>query len=458
MRVIPRSLWGSIHGRMITLSVIATLVALAVAAVAIGGVLERFVTQSLDRRLDADLALLASAVDDGGRIDRNRLARVRGALDTGPGWTWRIAAPSESVGTADFPDLAPARPAPATPPRGEAPPPHAVPDDGGAQPLEGRDRHGRVHARTLALPIDDGTVVITAAAPRAVVARPVRAALAPLLAALGILGILLAAAILVQVRLGLKPLRTLRDGVAAIRAGDATILREDQPYELRPLAAELNALVADNSTALATARASAASLAHGLKTPVATLGLALAEPGRDPDGSLSAQLARIDATVRHHLARARSVVTDTRATTPLRPALDDLVAAMRRLHANRGIAVHVDVPDVSVAIGAQDLDELIGNLLDNAVRHARTSVAITTTSAPRRLLLSIADDGAGIPSEDRARAIDPGIRLDERADGHGFGLAIARDLATLYGGQLRLDEAPGGGLIATAILLLVKAD
>ncbi|MEG8013140.1 hypothetical protein [Sphingomonas sp. 22R3R2A-7] len=218
-------------------------------------------------------------------------------------------------------------------------------------------------------------MTLTAAAPRDVVARPIRAAILPLLATLAILGVLLGIATAVQLRIGLRPLRALRDGVAAMRRGAGGV-SEDQPEELRPLAQELNALARDTSTALATARASAANLAHALKTPVATLALAV----RD-DAAAAAQVARIDATIRHHLARARSVAVDRRASTALEPALADLASTITRLHAGRAVAITRTVqPGLMVAVDAADLDELAGNLIDNAMRHAVSAVRIDATA------------------------------------------------------------------------------
>ncbi|MBP2512402.1 sensor histidine kinase [Sphingomonas sp. PvP018] len=432
MRLIPRS----IHGRMLGLSLLATLVALAVAGAAIVGVLQRFVTQGLDQRLDAELSLLAGAVDGDGRIDRARLTRLRGLLDAGPGWQWQISGPVQTVGSAEFPALRTRGPALRDALRGEG--------EERPQPLEGRDG---VHARRISIATDAGPVVLTAAAPRDVVARPIRAAVVPLLATLGILGILLGIATLVQVRIGLRPLRALRDGVAAMRRG-ATGVSEAQPDELRPLAIELNALARDNAAALATARASAANLAHALKTPVATLALTV----RD-DPAQAAQLARIDATIRHHLARARNIAGGHASSTALAPAIADLVSTIRRLRMERSIVIDAAIdPALHVAVDAADLDELAGNLIDNAARHARTTVHVAARVDQGMIRLSVVDDGPGIALADRQRATDAGVRLDEREDGHGFGLAIARELAALYGGVLVLDDAAGGGLCASVTL------
>ena len=447
----PRSL----QGRMLLLSAVAILAALGIAGWAIAGVLERVVTEGIDRRLDAEIALMASVVDGDGRVDRAALAQRQGALDAGRDWLWRIEAPGGTIGSTDRfvprPNAAP--PGPHLPGPPGPPPPGAAPlPDGGPQGVDGTDASGaRLHARRLMLTTRSGPVTLFAAAPHGVIARPLREALVPLLAALAILAGLLATATLVQLRLGLKPLARLRAQLAAIRAGEAERVDEDQPVELQGLAAELNALAADRAQALATARQSAANLAHALKTPVATLALLLRA---DAEGA--AQVDRIDATIRHHLARARAGVVDTRASTAVRPAVADLVQAIGRLHGMRGLAITADVRgDPVAAIEPQDFDELLGNLLDNAAQHARSMVQASASLDPadaRRLVLTVADDGPRIPEEERSRVTQAGVRLDERGEGHGFGLAIVRELASLHGGALTLDAREGGGLVAQVTL------
>lgn len=449
--MMPRSL----QGRMLLLSAVAILAALGIAGWAIAGVLERVVTEGIDRRLDAEIALMASVVDGDGRVDRAALAQRQGALDAGRDWLWRIEAPGGAIGSTDrfVPRPDAARPGPRLPGPPSPPPPGAAPlPDAGPQGVDGTDASGaRLHARRLVLTTRSGPVTLFAAAPRGVIARPLREALVPLLAALTILAGLLATATLVQLRLGLKPLARLRAQLAAIRAGEAERVEEDQPVELQGLAAELNALAADRAQALATARQSAANLAHALKTPVATLALRLRA---DAEGA--AQVERIDATIRHHLARARAGVVDTRASTAVRPAVTDLVQAIGRLHGDRGLAITGDVRgDPVAAIEPQDFDELLGNLLDNAAQHARSMVQASASLDPgdaRRLVLTVADDGPGIPEEERSRVTQAGVRLDERGEGHGFGLAIVRELASLHGGALTLDAREGGGLVAQVIL------
>jgi len=443
---------------MLALSALATIVALVIAGALIAGVLGRFVTQGIDRRLDANLALMASAVSRNGDIDWQRLATVQASLDAEPGWRWRLDAPGRAIGSADtlVIDPGPAesrRSSPFPPDRehpGSAGPPHA--DDHGARPLEGHDRAGApIHARQTTMVTGTGPVVLTAAAPRDVIARPVMSALTPLLATLAALGTVLGLAAWLQIRLGLRPIRRLRAVIEQVRRGEADAIDTDQPVELRALAEELNALVHDNDMALATARASAANLAHALKTPVATLALELAGDPR------AGQVDRIDATIRHHLARARAQVASTRVATPLAPAIDVLIATIATLRSDRAITIGATVsPALIVGIDPADLDELVGNLIDNAVRHARTHVHIVAQPTDRRVALTIVDDGPGIPAAERDNATAPGVRLDERTDGHGFGLAIARDLTELHGGVLTLADGVDGGLAVSVTLPLAR--
>ena len=430
----------SIRGRMMALTAIATLVALAIAGAVIFHLLERTVTQGIDRRLDAEIALLASAVDDDGSIDRARIASLGDALYAGPGWRWQIAGPGETLGSADFPSLRDPRER-----RGH----HDRRDMPGPKPVEGRDDRGDpVHARQVILTTSAGPVRLSASAPRAVIEHPIRDAALPLLLLLGTLSALLGVAGVLQLRFGLRPLDKLRGAVADIRSGRADVVPDEQPTELQPLADELNSLIGDNEAALGAARASAANLAHALKTPVATLALELADqPGP------ARQLTRIDETIRHHLARARDRVVSTRRRTDIAPAIGDLVATIARLNADRDVSAEVTIDaDLAVAIDPADFDEMMGNLIDNAMRHARSAVTIRAGALDRAVRISVRDDGPGIAEDERARAMAPGVRLDERGEGSGFGLAIVRELAELYGGSVELDEAEAGGLVVTVSL------
>ncbi|WP_240663308.1 HAMP domain-containing sensor histidine kinase [Sphingomonas sp. UV9] len=455
--LIPRSLFG----RMLVIAGLSTGLALLFAGITIGNVLERFVMRGLDERLDAQVAVLARAVRPDATLDRTRAVDLPEFDVPGSDWSWQVEGPAGRVdsGTTrplrqiEAPITPPApRPAPPTPrpDLGRAPPPGpGGPDDRKLQPGDTRDRGGeRLHSRTLDVATPRGTVTITAIGPRRIVEEPLREAMIPLLGSLALLGGGLALATLLQLRFGLRPLRDLRTSLAAVRVGTQRHVPDDQPGELQPLVTELNALIDQNAAGLAHARQHVANLAHGLKTPLAALSLKLAEANADDD--VRDMVDQIDRRVRHHLGRARADATGgARTRTPIAPAVDDLVAVLRRIHADRPIALAIDFPaDLAVAIDPQDLDEMIGNLLDNAWHHARGAVAIGAAADGPLVSLSIADDGPGIGDAAIAQAMLPGRRLDEQGDGHGFGLSITRELAELNGGTVTLGRSPDlGGLL-----------
>lgn len=476
MTLVPRSLYG----RLLATALVATLAALAFAALTIGAVLDRFVMRGLDDRLDAQIAIMAQAVRRDGSIDRSRLILAAPYDDAASGWGWRIDAGGRTIASPAPPDIDAMRAPWTAPPPALAPDRPPQPDDADrpgdsrhadrqdrhdrARALDWRDRNGMRHARSLLLATPAGQLRITASAPRAIVDRPLRAAMAPLLGSLALLGLALGAATLVQLRVGLAPLGRMRTALAAVRGGRATAIPSDQPTELAPLAAEINALLAENAAALANARGHVANLAHGLKTPLATLALTVRP--LDHDGTLGAQIARIDQAVRHHLGRARAATPGVgmRVATPLAPVVADLIDALARIHAERRITATTAIdPALAVAVDRQDLDELIGNLLDNAWRWAAGQIVVSAAHPNagaedgRFAVLTIADDGPGIPEATRASALSAGQRLDERGDGHGFGLSIATELANLYGGSLALDTAPLGGLAVRVTLPLALA-
>lgn len=440
MRLLPRSLFA----RLLGIATLTTIAALAFAAFAIGHVLERFVIHGLDQQLDAQIGVLARAVRPDGTLDQARVINLPAFDEPGSGWSWRVDGPSGrrwehgarlALGPLLGPPMRPDHRA------REGGPPVPRP-----RPGDGRDASGeRVHFRQVALVTPSGTVPVTASGPRQVALAPLREALAPLLGSLALLGLGLALATAVQLRFGLRPLRNLRAALAEVRAGRARHIPLEQPDELVPLATELNALIDQNEAGLDHARRHVSNLAHGLKTPLAALSVKLAERGRDPDGSLRAMVAQIDGRVRHHLGRARAAAPGgtQRARTMLAPAIADLIHALQRIHAERAIIASAEIaPDVTVAVDPQDLDEMAGNLLDNAWRHARAAISIAAARIGATVVLTIDDDGPGLPEAAIGEALVPGRRLDERGDGHGFGLSITEELAELNGGKLALLASP----------------
>jgi signal transduction histidine kinase len=438
-------------GRLLVTAAAAIMLALLFASFAISHVLERFVMHGLDERLDAQIAIVARAIDADGTIVAARAIDLPPYDEPGSGWAWELIGPartlrSGSLGPAELP----------LPADRDRPPPdpddrHGRPWDDPTRPhaLDGIDASGRpTHYRVLTLSTAAGPVRIVAAGPRAIVERPLRAAMMPLLVSLLLLGIFLAVALIVQLRIGLRPLNRLAGLVADVREGRERHLAVDEPTELIPLVQELNRLIAANATALARARGHVANLAHGLKTPLATLRLDLDNPRVDPEGTYVAQVERMEGQIRHHLGRARAAEPDAVGTiVTLRPCIADLAQAMAWIHADRGIEGDIDVPEtVAVRCDPQDLDELLGNLLDNGWRWARSRVAVTARDTERSVRIVIADDGPGMTADDRDEAMIKGRRLDERESGHGFGLAISRELAELHGGSLELAPSALGGL------------
>ena len=266
---------------------------------------------------------------------------------------------------------------------------------------------------------------------------------------LTVLGIGLVSALVLQVRVGLRPLDEIKSALAAIRAGTVKRLSDDVPTEIAPLAHELNALLDHHGSLIDRARGQAGDLAHALKTPLAVLRNEM-ENEATPDRKLS--LEQIDAmtdAVQHHLARAQAVggarLLGVRADAA--HAIEALARTLPRM-SDRDIEVEVALSQKPLwfAGEGQDLSELLGNLLDNACKWAAGKVRIAAARANDRLRVEIGDDGPGIAAEQRARALQRGGRLDERKPGSGLGLTIALDLATLYGGSLTLGQSALGGL------------
>jgi signal transduction histidine kinase len=449
MRVLPRSLTG----RLLVTAGIAMTMALLLAGFAIGRVLERFVMHGLDERLDAQIAVVARAVRPDGTIDPARAPDLPPFDAPGSGWAWEVVAPGRTLRSGSLGQAGLALP----PDRGRGDPigggfhrhgPWS--DPARPYPLDGVDASGRpLHYRILDMPTRRGAVRIFAAGPRDIVERPWRAAMMPLLVSLLLLGVFLALALVVQLRIGLRPLNRLTALLGEVREGRLRHVDVDEPTELLPLVEELNALIAANEQALARARGHVANLAHGLKTPLAALRLDLHAERIDPDGRLGAQVERMEAQIRHHLGRARAAEPggSSSAAVPLRACIEDLVGALTRIHADRPIISGIDVPAaMAVRCDPQDLDELLGNLLDNGWRWARSMVRVTARDEGRDARIEIADDGPRMTGQDIGDALIKGRRLDERGAGHGFGLSISRELAELHGGSLDLGRSDLGGL------------
>lgn len=309
----------------------------------------------------------------------------------------------------------------------------------------------RVRATRLVLPGDEGPVIVLAAEDRRPVDADIRGFFVATAAVFGLLALGLIAAVVIQVRLGLRPLFALSQELADLRSGRADGLGGGYPRELTPLADQLTALMRHNQDTLERQRAHVGNLAHALKTPLAVLSSAASrESGPLPD-LVTHQAAAMQRQVDHHLRRARAAAgggPGSGLSTPVAGVLDDLVRTLGRLHQDSGLRIDWDAPDELVFLGErQDLLEIAGNLLENACKWGRTRVSVCAASdGPARLVLEVVDDGPGLTPEQRRDALARGARLDESAPGSGLGLSIVNDLARAYGGALELADAPSGGL------------
>lgn len=266
-----------------------------------------------------------------------------------------------------------------------------------------------------------------------------------------LLGLGLVAAILIQVRIGLLPLRQVSVALARIRDGQARRLEGDFPSEIAPLAGELNALIQHGEEVVVRARTHVSNLAHFLKTPLSVLAAeADSQPGPLAD-TVRKQVFSMRRQVDHYLSRARAAgsldVLGNR--TQVSVVLDDLARVIARIHAERGIVIESECGQTLYFRGErQDLEEMTGNLIDNACKWAASRVKVRCAKQGARLTITVEDDGPGLTRDERAQVGERGERLDESVPGSGLGLAIVRDIAKLYGGFFTLDASPMGGVLA----------
>ncbi|WP_438277760.1 ATP-binding protein [Nitrobacter sp.] len=265
-----------------------------------------------------------------------------------------------------------------------------------------------------------------------------------------------------QVRFGLAPLKRISDAIADIRSGRAERLQGEFPVEIAPLARETNALIDANREIVERARTHVGNLAHAVKTPLSVIVNEANAHQRDPFAAKVLEQAEVMRNqVAHHLERARIAarLTVVATVTDVVPVIEALRRTMEKIHRDRGVAI-----DVEASAGAkfrgerQDLEEMAGNLVDNACKWARSRVFIGASicppsgTEPAWLRIIVDDDGRGLSGDERMQASQRGRRLDETKPGSGLGLSIVTDLAALYGGSLSLGASPIGGLRAELVL------
>ena len=278
-----------------------------------------------------------------------------------------------------------------------------------------------------------------------------------------ILGLGLVSAVFIQVRIGLRPLFDLRDEIADVRKGKSARIGRSYPLEIQPLAEQVNRLLDHNQEVVERQRTHVGNLAHALKTPISVM---LAEAGTTP-GDLPELVRRqtkvMQGQVDHHLRRARAAARAAHGlgeTTPVAEVLDELAVMIEQVFRDKNVEIDWRAPDNLSFLGErQDLQEILGNLIENAAKFSKRRVRVSAGgSGLGQMILVVEDDGPGLPADQRDTVMQRGARLDESAPGSGLGLSIVDNLTRAYGGRLNLADSDMGGLKAVLELPAAQAD
>lgn len=446
---------GSLRLRLFLAGTLAVLAATVVAAFALGLVFERHVERRLLAELEAHLDQLTAAVEFGATgepVLTRDLAdpRFRRPLS---GLYWQIVVDEGAALLRSRSLWDETLPLPAdTLPDGSVHR-HVLPGPAGAELLV-------LERRVAVTPgPEERSLRAAVAIDRGELTAARRAFVADLNPYLGVLAALLLLAGTVQIQIGLRPLAAVRARLGEIRSGRRTRLEAGFPSEVQPLADEVDALLDARDRQVSQARARAGDLAHGLKTPLQVLAGDAERLRAKGEAELADEIDELAATMRRHvereLARARLAAGSVHAEADVLAVAERVSGVVARTPAGGRLVWDLDVPaDTRARIDADDLAEALGNLVENAARHATGRVRIETTAAGDRLELAVVDDGPGIPEAVRAVALARGGRGDERG-GAGLGLAIVQDIAAAWGGRLALDDARPG---LKAVLTLPALD
>jgi signal transduction histidine kinase len=443
---------GSLRLRLLLAGVVSTIVALAIAAYGLTVLFERHV----ERRIDAELIVHLNQLT--AHLEPSQNGQI--TLSTPPadprfevplsGLYWQIVHEqngtvlrSRSLWDADL-----ALPAEAA--VDDQIHHHRIPGPGNTE-LYLLQRRVELPAR-----IGGGTARIAVAWNAAEISKAVREFAIDLTPLLALIGVLLTAAAWVQVTIGLRPLSTVRTRLADIRSGKTSSLGSSFPDEVRPLAQEIDGLIAARDAELARAKTRAGDLAHGIRTPLQVLQSEIEKLAKEGQTTLALNLSTVtramQRTVERELARVRLASPHRNSEANVAAAIEQVIRVVQRTPHGERLDWIVDVPaDLTAPIDPDDLSEAAGNLIENAARHARHAITISAQRSGASAILSISDDGPGIPEDRLAEALRRGGRLDERGSGAGLGLAIVTDIAESWGGTLALTNA-NPGLTATLSL------
>ncbi len=426
----------SLRARLLAAGTLGTVLVVAMAVGLMGRIHDDASARSFDRRIEAELVQLIgmAEIDGDGVLTLSREPgddRYASPL-SGQYWQIRDGAQllrSRSLWDTTLPD---------------------APASGDVGALHWHDLTGprsellRMASRHVRLPRAQRAIDFSVAADRGELVAEARAFRWWVAVVVTVSSVALLALVWTQMRFVLRPLRHLAQAVAAVRRGDAARLPDAQlPNEIAPLTRHLNDLLEQHERALAQARAATQDLAHALKTPLSVVAIeaAHAEPARRE--AIRAQLARIALIVDRQLQGA--LAADPRQRSDIGRVGAALIDAMRKIHGGRGIRFDAEIPAEAIFAGdTADLEEMIGNLLDNAGKWATTHVMLRVHREGEHWRIDVVDDGPGLQDEQIERALARGVRLDERTPGSGFGLAIVRQMAEGYGGSLQLEPAHPG--------------
>ena len=314
----------------------------------------------------------------------------------------------------------------------------------------------RIAERSISLPGSDTTWWFIVAASREELDFQISRIRSILAWSFAVLGLGLMAMAIVQSWYGLSPLRRVRAAIQHMRSKGTNRITDPLPLEVQPLVEELNALLAHSQRQAEEARTHAGNLAHALKTPLTVLTNAATARSPDLGQAVIRETRTMQRHVDHHLARARAVGRRASglASTPVCESAEAVRRAVERLYPEGRFDIAGN-RQARVAIERQDLDEILGNLIENAAKYGGGSVFVTVDAEPEseQCVIWVEDDGAGIPLDERDRIFDRGARLDTDKPGTGLGLSIVRDVAEIYGGSVELDESEDlGGLLVSLSL------
>ncbi|MEE4539064.1 MAG: HAMP domain-containing sensor histidine kinase [Erythrobacter sp.] len=446
---------GSLARRMGLIATAWIIVLLLGGGIALERTLTRQVQTNFDEQLEYQLtAMITSAeVDSFGEVRFERSLGNQRFFEPNSGLYWQITGggyepwPSRSLWDRTLELRGPAKTLPGTN------------VDSGVQFYDSRQFPGeplRIAERTLILPGSETAWTFAVASATSEVDRQMARVRSILIWSFAALGLGLIVMALLQIRYGLLPLRRVRAAISKLRTTGENRITDPLPAEVQPLVEEVNALLAHTERQAEEARTHAGNLAHALKTPLTVLTNAATARSADLSEAVFRETRTMQRHVDHHLARARAVGRRAagQARTDVRTSAEAVRRAVERLYPEGRLDI-AGSRETLVAIERQDLDEILGNLIENAAKYGGGSVFVTLDTDPEatECHIWIEDDGPGIPAEERTRIFDRGARLDTDKPGTGLGLAIVRDVVEIYGGTVSLNESEDlGGLLVDLAL------